>query len=241
MDGTGNVLSQNVFNNNKNGFGTFQRWLKTETHKAGSESILVCGEHTGNCSLGLCDFLYSKGIRVALENALQIKRSSGLMRGKSDPADARMIAAYARCHKETLHFYVPKSDELRQIEAIFKYREDIVKRYVQLKNQLSSGSLDDAPSVVRYVNREIKSLKERKSQCETDIDNRLKASSELSKNHAILTSIPGVGVLTSCALIIATNNFARFETSRKLMCHTGVAPFHSQPQRQPKTMKTHSE
>ena len=227
-DDTGNVLSQNVFDNSKSGFSAFLKWLKKETHKADSEQIVVCGEHTGHCSLGLCDFLYSKGIRVALEGALQIKRSSGLMRGKSDPADARMIADYARRYKDNLRFYVPKSEVLRQIETLFKYREDIVKRGVQLKNQLSSGSLDNLPSVVSAVKREIKSLEKRADQCEKDIDSRLKASPELSNNHAILMSIPGIGVLTSCALIIATNNFTRFETSRQLMCHAGVAPFHSQ-------------
>ena len=227
-DDSGNVLSQNVFENRKNGFGLFLKWLKKETCNAKSEHILVCGEHTGVFSIYLCDFMYSKGFRVALESALQIKRSSGLVRGKSDPADAIMIAAYARRHKDILRFYTPMSSELREIEALYNYREDLIKHYVRLKNQLSSGSLGNIALINRSISKDIKDLQQRAKKYVLEINSRLKRSPELSKNHAILTSIPGIGVLTSCALIIATNNFTRFGSARKLMCHAGVAPFHSQ-------------
>ena len=227
-DDAGNVLSQDVFANSKNGYGLFLKWLRNQTYKARPEHLTVCGEHTGTFSLGLCDHLHSKGIRVALESALQIKRSSGLVRGKSDPADARMIAAYARRHAEELHLYSPKSGELREIEALLKFRDGLVKRSVQLRNQLSSGTLGNMPSLERSVNKDLESLEKRAKECVAEIERRLKASDEMSANHTILTSIPGIGTLTSCTLIVETNNFTRFDSARKLMCHAGVAPFNSQ-------------
>ena len=41
----------------------------------------------------------------------------------------------------------------------------------------------------------------------------------------LLCSIPGIGLVTAVALILATNNFTAFSDSRKFASYCGVAPF----------------
>ena len=41
----------------------------------------------------------------------------------------------------------------------------------------------------------------------------------------LLSSIPGIGLVTAVALILATNNFTAFDDGRKFASYCGVAPF----------------
>ncbi len=53
---------------------------------------LVCMEHTGIYTSYLLEYLTTQQASIWLENALQIKQSSGMQRGKNDKVDAQRIA-----------------------------------------------------------------------------------------------------------------------------------------------------
>lgn len=85
------VMGESEFPNTKTGYLKLTKWVKN-TSELGrsfdSSLVLFCGEHTGTCSIGLCEYLYSKGMKIWLESALKIKYGSGLKRIKDDKADA---------------------------------------------------------------------------------------------------------------------------------------------------------
>ena len=86
------VMGECEFPNTKAGYLSLIRWTKkvSELGKAFDPSnVLYCGEHTGMYSIGLSDYLYGKGFKVWLENALMIKYGSGFQRGKSDKQQRR--------------------------------------------------------------------------------------------------------------------------------------------------------
>ncbi len=59
------------------------------------EDIFFCFENTGRYSRLLSIFLDENNIPFFMANALDIKKSMGLSRGKSDIKDAKTIAIYA--------------------------------------------------------------------------------------------------------------------------------------------------
>src|SRR3569833_382523 len=79
---------------------------------------LVCMEHTGFYVNALLEYLGKKKANVLLENPLKIKKSAGLVRGKSDKADAIMIARYAY--------------EIRDDYVLWKPRREIREGLAQL-------------------------------------------------------------------------------------------------------------
>jgi transposase len=83
------------FCNNTKGFIQLLKWLKQKSKSVSVEDWRVCMENTGMYSLELNCFLHEKGIWQTMENALQIKRSMGVVRGKTDKADCKIIALYA--------------------------------------------------------------------------------------------------------------------------------------------------
>lgn len=88
------------FENSKKGISSFIKWMGKIYHGDLKRDALICGENTGIYSKLLADTLFLEGYTFWLESALQIKRSLGLRRGKSDSKDSRDIAEYAARHKD---------------------------------------------------------------------------------------------------------------------------------------------
>jgi transposase len=56
----------------------------------------------------------------------------------------------------------------------------------------------------------------------------IKSSDSIQANCLLITSIKGVAMINTVAILIATQNFTRFEKSRQFACYAGLAPFGSQ-------------
>ena len=101
----GKPLSVTVSNNIK-GFTTLLKWIKKHVSKDFNEIMLVM-EYTGIYTYNLERFLHNASIAYTKRSALDIKRSAGIKRGKTDKADAAMISRYGWQRKEELKAMKP--------------------------------------------------------------------------------------------------------------------------------------
>lgn len=224
------VMGECEFPNTKSGYLSLIRWTKkaSELGKAfGPSNVLYCGEHTGMYSIGLSDYLYGKGFKVWLENALMIKYGSGFQRGKSDKADAETIAYYARnfYRPESTTLYKPAETDLRVLRSMYQFRRRIVAEKVALGNIIQSRSLDACAMALRNIKRKYAQTAEDEKSIRKEMEKLMKESPALSRNYAILTSFSGIGPVSAAMLLIYTGNFTRFNDPRKFACYCGVAPF----------------
>lgn len=221
-----------TFENNRKGFNALVKWVGKISADADKEGILFCGENTGIYSELISDMLYVEGYTMWLESALQIKRSMGIQRGKSDKADSRVIAEYAMRFQDRIIPYEPLSEDLQALKELFMQRAFLVKQKkalaVRSKEKTSADQkLSKARKMIakrsemlihRY-NREIKLLDDAMKQI-------IESNAELKKNYDIVTSIKGVALQNASIMLVCTNNFKRFGfNARKLACFYGVAPF----------------
>ena len=107
------------------------RWVKNETSK--DEGIIYCFEHTGWYCILLSHFMHENKLHYSCVNALEIKRSMGLKRGKTDKQDAEAIARYAWLRKEELKCSVPMPIKLVELQRLMSLREQLVKQVTSLK------------------------------------------------------------------------------------------------------------
>ena len=112
--------------------------LKKEFGDSFFPNLLVCLEHTGCYTFKILQVLEKQEIDTWLENPFVIKRSLGLQRGKNDKADARRIAEYARRFWDNARLYKSKSKHLRKLSALYKARQSLVKKKMQLKQAFTS-------------------------------------------------------------------------------------------------------
>lgn len=214
--------------NTAQGYKQIGKWLKKQCKGTLSE-VLVVMEHTGIYTFGLEQYLYKEGIAYVKRPALDIKRSLGMTRGKTDRADARFISKYGWMRRDELTPMKPVSDRLAELQQLMNYRDKLVgdkasyqARTNELKGQLggklSTVIQESSQYVMEVLAQEIKEL-------EQAIKRLLKEESQLQANYELATSVVGIGFATAVHFIIATENFTRFSDARKLICYCGVAPF----------------
>lgn len=220
-----------VFTNDKDGFRRLAGWCRANSGGIDPELWLFCGEDTGGYSRPLSAWLYSHGYDIWLENALRIKGCNALKRLKDDKVDSAMIAEYAMRHADRAELWKPLGESLSQLRELFLYRHRLVRHRCsfQVRGSEKQLTLGKSPAkkfmrhsvdrVVAQINREI-------AQCERMIRELLASDEEIGRSYAIMTSMPGIGMINAVCLIVYTENFTRFGfNARKIATYYGVAPF----------------
>lgn len=213
------IVLEGVVGNSIEGCKEMIRSLRALFPKAKVSNFLFCGENTGMYSLTVSDYLFSKKYVMWLENPLQIKLSCGMRREKTDKADAHMIAEYAFRHQDKVKAYNPQAEGIRKLKSWLKTHDALTQAKKALKNL--SSCMEVVPTTLR---KSIDELDEQLKRTDRKIKELLEKEEELAVNAALVMSVPGIGFVTTAALLIDTRNFTRFFDPRKYASHTGCIP-----------------
>lgn len=216
------------FKNNEPGFKEMIKWIKANV-ECNPENILFAFEHTGLYCLHLSLFLEEAQYNFTVIAGLELKRSLGIARGKSDKADARSIAEYAYEKKEKLRLYQMPSETLLKLKRLSSYRERLVKERAAFKCRLGEYKptlnreenavlFESHLKMIAYYDEQIKKIEE-------ELYRLIKEDLELKKQFDLINSIKCVGPQTALMMIIITSGFTSFETWRQFAAYAGTAPF----------------
>lgn len=193
------------------------------------DSLLFCFENTGCYSKSLSVFLEDAGIAFYAIDALDLKRSMGLSRGKSDKKDAKVIARYAWRKRDELVCSKLPGPVFDQLSALLSHREMLIKQRTALKNankgHYNTYSENEFKFLKESQMRMIKQLFEEIKITESEILFIINHDTELKKSYDLLLSIKGIGRILGFYLITLTHNFTKFTDPRKFACYAGIAPF----------------
>ena len=213
------------FGNCKKEYRSMLSWLKTFSSPS---EMLLCTEHTGVYGMPLWSYLAEHKISFVVENPLQIKRSMGLRRSKSDKADAVMIARYIKLHQSESRLYKVPARIIDRLKVIFSHRERLlkIKHLLTVANQeISSFTPKDVCKEMSADSKTLLTIVEaRIHKAERLLENILFCDAETKRIYQLITSVPGVGLITGIYLIIVTRNFTIMENSRKLSRYGGMSP-----------------
>ena len=211
--------------NNQSGFKQLVRQLKP----AKEFEVLFVLEHTGHYSLRFEKFLQSHRLEYCKIAALEIKRSGGVKRGKSDKIDAQRIADYAWLRKDILLADIELKEDIRRLRNMVSMRQKMVKDragYIaRLKEMKCCGVCTNSDRLGQMHWRIIHQLSKEITRIETDIKELLRSNEEMKKTCQLIMSIKGVGWIIAAYMIGCTVNFKRFANARKFNCYAGLAPF----------------
>lgn len=210
---------------------TIKQFFKelNSVHDFKLEQTLVCLEHTGIYSNHLLALLVKMKANIWLESAIKIKRSMGLVRGKSDKIDAARIAKYAFEKREYAVLWKPKREVVQKLTYLTTVRRSLVSMHKELDTQFKESKSFMGKAVIseaqRLCERTLKSLKTDLAKVEKAINQLIKADEQLSHLFEIVTSIPGIGPVTATEILLTTNGFENIKDPKKFACYAGVAPF----------------
>jgi transposase len=226
LDGNKEKPVHSQFVNDYKGIKSLCKWLKEQGSTF--ENTLVCLEHTGMYGKLIIKYLMVYNFSLWVAMSLKIIKSIGIQRGKNDKVDAERIAFYAMKNVEEAIIYNAPRREIDKIKNLLSLREKLVTtKSCLLRNvkELKSFDLDVAKFSEKLQKNTIKGIDLDLKNIEKQLDNIIKEDENLCRIYKIVTSVIGIGRVTTLFLICYTNEFTVYSTPRQLACYAGVVPF----------------
>lgn len=219
------MAHQKTTNNDKG----FKDWLRWALGFGTKEQLWVIMEHTGYYSYQFELFLHGHQIRYTKVAALEIKRSVGLVRGKSDKVDALFISRYGWMNRDRLAPQELSAAIITELKDLVNLRDKLVRDRsgykARMKEQAATRKYAKGHIQNKIQTRMIKELTKDIKEVEAAIKGLIKEDEVLLNNYKLLVSIKAVGFVTAVYMLAYTENFRKFLNSRKFACYAGLAPF----------------
>lgn len=221
---------------NKHQFGVIANTMKAicslikgvSSNPTTMQNVLFCLENTGVYSMPICYWLQANNCDYWVVPALEVKRSKGITRGKTDKTDAKDIAYYAITHMHDLKLSQLPENDFIELRLLMAEREKMVKAISIFKSsgesknylpkEILSAVLKHNQSTIGFLQKQLKAIEK--------LISKIIDRNPIFKNQdELLRSIPGVGRQTSVMLIAYTQAFSLFKNHRQFACFAGVALF----------------
>ena len=206
------------------GYQQFQTKLLTRQPNAGKTLIVM--EATGTYWVTLATSLTQAGFGVSVVNPMQAYNfiRSLPRQAKNDQLDAQGLARLAHALKPVA--WVAPPEIYQQLHQRLAQRLSLMDLRQQVKNQLHA--LSALPNVVEVVvermHEQINLFDTQLSQVETEIEELAQRESEWRKTIDLLQTIPGIGLLTACIVVVYTLNFSLCHSAQQASHYAGLAP-----------------
>ncbi len=191
------------------------------------KDVTLCAEHTGvygDLLVYLCNQL---GVPIALVPGYTVKHSLGLIKGKSDPVDARRVREYGERFTDKLEFTEYAKEDMAELKQLYTLRAQLIKsRKGLLASQKGYHHLPmQSLSAHRHLQAMLDDLDKEIKAVEQEIEEIIKSNESMNENYGLAKSVKGVGPVIATDLLIKTGNFEIIDTARKASSYAGVCPF----------------
>lgn len=185
-----------------------------------STTLLIC-EATGGYERKLVDAAHTLGIAIVVANPRQVRdfaKGAGILE-KSDPIDAEVLRVFGEDARGlTLATAKPEAEE--ELASLSRRRKQLLEMINQENNRLQQTT--QSP-ITESIEELLKSLKKQLKTIETMISKQLKQRSETDPKVAVISSVPGVGTVTTATMLSELPELGTL-TRGQIAKLVGVAP-----------------
>lgn len=182
--------------------------------------VRVGMEASGGYERALSKALAEAGFEVVLHQALEVRLFARLrrLRAKNDRLDARIIAT-ATAQVETVKAAAdPRLVDLAERLTAYEHACDLATQHKVFLEHLTQAD------VLAEARAELRALLAYKARLARDLVARVKAEPDLARRFALLTSLPGVGIIVALGLVIRMPELGSMDRGQAASL-IGVAPF----------------
>ena len=228
INAEGKIIANYHCDNNKKSIGQLVKELRKLTGFKMTQTVF-CMEFTGIYNNPLLEYLVDSKSSIWMEPALRIKQSQGMTRGKNDMIDATRIAEYAFTYRDKIKLWKPAREEMKKLKGLITLRDRLVNSIKQLSTPANENALFVSKEIIKIEKKITKSsvaaLRKSLTVVEKEIDQIIKKDPDLKQMMDLMISVPGVGPIVAVNIIVATDEFKRFDSADKFACYSGVVPF----------------
>jgi len=185
--------------------------------------VHVCLEASGGYEQPVARYLHAAGCTVSVVNPARTKAyaQSQLMRVKTDPVDARLLARFAAREEPAAWTPPDPSHEAlrettRALQTLIRERARMQTRQQRATNEAVRHAFG---GVIETLDRQIQEL-------EAAIDAQADECTAVRQACQLLESIPGIGRRSAIRVLAELGDWTRFASARQVAAYAGLTPSH---------------
>ena len=216
------IYANKVFPNTPKGFALLLPWVKKLTDPGLVVRFVM--EATGVYHEALAYFLTEQTEEVSIVLPSKISSYFRTLDVKTitDNTASEAIARFGLERK--LDVWKRPDPIMKKLRQLTRERGQIVEQRTMAKNQLHAEMAEVGPNdtTVKRVNKLILFLDKQEKEIRDEISAIAKKNQQVSNSVELLTSIPGVGLLTAATVLAETNGFDLIRNKRQLASYAGL-------------------
>ncbi len=210
------------FRNNRLGFKQLVHWA-SKLASSGA-ALLYVMEATGVYHEALAYYLEEHQCQVSIVLPNKISNYFKTLEVKSitDKTASEAIALFGlERHLDIWHSPHPVHKKLRQLT---RERDQLVQERTMVKNQLHAEQAEAFPNArsVSRMKQRIVLLNRQEAAIANEVNKSVQEQPEVKKHVDIITTIPGVGILTAVTVLAETNGFDLIRNKKQLTSYAGL-------------------
>lgn len=215
------ILFNKAFGNSKEAFLTLLNWVKKMSNSQSNVHFVM--EATGVYHESFAYFLDENGmdVSVVLPNKISNYFKTLDVKTITDYTSAQAIARFGLERK--LALWKRPKPIFKSLRQLTRERNQIIEERTMVKNHLHAELSEAEPnksSIVR-INDRIKLLDKQEKQVRTEITKRAQ-DPQVKNSIAVMSSIPGIALLTAATVLAETNGFELIRNKKQLTSYAGL-------------------
>jgi transposase len=216
------IYTYRSFRNTAKGFDAFSQWVNKAIEPSAPTWYVM--EATGVYHEALAYHLEQKGclISIILPNKISSYFKTLDVKTVTDKTSSEAIALFGL--ERTLEPWHSPNPLYKRLRQLTRERDQIVQERTMIKNQLHAEKAEAMPnpnSMKRFQQR-IMLLDQQEEAILAEIKQIVQQEPELREHIKILTTIPGVGLLTAVTILAETNGFELIRNRKQLASYAGL-------------------
>lgn len=220
-DWTPELYARKAFENTEKGFRALTLWVKKLTKE--SSPVRYVMEATGVYHEALAYFLEGTSLEVSIVLPNKISNYFKTLDVKTitDKTASEGIARFGLERK--LDIWKRPAEIFRKMRQKTRERDQLVGERTLVKNQLHAEQAEAYPSKesIGRMKARITLLNKQITQIEGEITALVNEDKSVKNAVKIITSLPGIGVLTAVTALAETNGFDLIRNKRQLASYAG--------------------
>lgn len=216
------IYAYKTFLNNEKGFTAMILWVKKQTDA--DSPLRYVMEATGVYHEAVAYFLSDKAYSVSIVMPNKITNFFRTLETKTvtDKSMSEAIALFG-LEKKVEDWIQPKKI-FRELRQITRERDQLIAERTILKNQLHAEQVEAYPSeqTISRIKIRVKTVNGQLKEILAEITAAIKNDTEIARSVNLLTSIPGIGVLTAAVVMAETNGFELIRSKKQLTSYAGL-------------------
>lgn len=221
-DALTHIYASKTFSNNEKGFIALVGWVGKQTVEAFPLRYVM--EATGVYHEALAVFLAAQACHISIVMPNKIANFFKTLEIKTvtDKSMASAIALFGL--EKKLEDWVRPKKVFRSLRQLTRERDQLTTERTMLKNQLHAEQAEADPSgaAIERMKFRIKIINTQLRDITAETKTIIASDAEIDRTAALVTSIPGIGLVTAAVIIAETNSFELIRSKKQLTSYAGL-------------------